>query len=191
MALNTIPIALSNRHIHLSQEHLEALFGPGATLHKTKDLSQPGQYACEEQVTITGPKGFIERVRVLGPVRKQTQVEVSFTDGFALGLTPPVRDSGDLAGSPGVEIKGPHGSVMLKEGVIAAARHVHMHTADGEAFGLRDKDLINVRTGGKRSVVFENVLVRVHTEYNLEMHVDLDEGNGAGVKNGQMVEIVR
>lgn len=191
MAPNTFPIALSNRHVHLSKEHLEALFGPGATLHKTKDLSQPGQYACEEQVTITGPKGSIERVRVLGPVRRQTQVEISLTDGFTLGLTPPVRDSGDLAGSPGIEIKGPHGTVILKEGVIAAARHVHMHTTDGEAFGLKDKDLISVRTGGKRSVVFENVLVRVHPEYKLEMHVDLDEGNAAGVKNGQIVEIIR
>lgn len=184
-----VPIALSNRHIHLSQEDIEALFGPGHQLTVFKDLSQPGQYACEEKVDIVGPKGALKGVRVLGPARKQTQAEVSFADGFVLGVKPPVRDSGDLAGSPGAKIIGPAGEVEIKEGIIAAARHIHMHTSDAARFGVCDKQKVNVVVGGERAITFQNVLVRVHDTYALEMHVDVEEGNACGAKNGQVVEI--
>ncbi|SDZ05807.1 putative phosphotransacetylase [Proteiniborus ethanoligenes] len=188
---NTLPIALSNRHVHLSEEHIKILFGEGHELNKTKDLSQPGQYACEEKIDVVGPKNTLKGVRVLGPARKNTQIEVSLADGFTLGVVPPVRDSGDLAGSPGAKLVGPKGEVQITEGIIAAARHIHMHTADAEDFGVNDKDRVKVRVGGERGLIFENVLVRVHPEYALEMHVDVDEGNAAGVKNGDMVELIK
>ncbi len=185
-----LPIALSNRHLHLSKEDIEILFGAGYELSKLKDLSQPGQFAAEEKVDIVGPKGVLKGVRVLGPARAKTQIEISLTDGFVLGVNPPVRDSGDTAESPGVTIIGPKGEVQLKEGVIAASRHIHMHTSDAERFGVVDKQRVKVRTSGDRSVVFENVLVRVHPTYALEMHVDVDEGNAASVKNGELVELI-
>lgn len=185
-----IPIALSNRHLHLSRGDIEILFGKDYELNKFKDLSQPGQYAAEEKVDLVGPKGTIKGVRVLGPARGSTQIEISLADGFVLGVKPPVRDSGDLAGSPGVKIVGPKGEVELKEGVIAAARHIHMHTDDAEKYGVVDKQRVKIRTFGERAIVFENVLVRVHPTYALEMHVDNDEGNAAGVKNGDMVELI-
>lgn len=191
MSKNMVPVGLSNRHIHLSQEHLEILFGKGFELTKMKDLSQPGQYAANEKVDVVGPKGTLKGVRILGPVRKETQVEISLTDGFALGVTPPVRDSGDLAGSPGAKIIGPAGEVEIDKGVIAAARHIHMHTSDAEEFGVADKDIVSVRVGGKRGLVFDNVLIRVHKDYALDMHVDVDEGNAASLKNGTMVEIIK
>jgi putative phosphotransacetylase len=186
-----LPIALSNRHVHLSKEHIEILFGEGYELTKMKDLSQPGQYACEEKVDIVGPKGTLKGVRVLGPARNKTQVEISLSDGFKLGVVPPVRDSGDLAGSPGAKIVGPKGEVEIEEGIIAAARHIHMHTNDAEEFGVKDKDRVKVRVGGERGLVFENVLVRVNPNYALEMHVDIEEGNAAGVKNGTIVELIK
>jgi len=186
-----VPIALSNRHVHLSKEHIEILFGEGYELKKMKDLSQPGQYACEEKVDIVGPKNTLKGVRILGPARNKTQVEISLTDGFTLGIVPPVRDSGDLKDSPGAKIVGPKGEVVITEGVIAAARHIHMHTTDAEKFGVKDKDRVKVRVSGERGLVYENVLVRVHENYALEMHVDMDEGNAAGVKNGDMVELIK
>lgn len=186
-----IPVGLSNRHVHLSQEHISILFGEGYELTKFKDLSQPGQYACNEKVDVVGPKGTLKGVRVLGPARSKTQVEISITDGFVLGVNPPVRDSGDLAGSPGAKIVGPKGEVELTEGVIAAARHIHMHTSDAEKFGVKDKEIVKVRVEGKRGLVFENVLARVNPNYALEFHVDIDEGNAAGLKNGDKVEIVK
>jgi len=185
-----IPIAMSNRHVHLSKEDLETLFGKGHSLTKMKDLSQPGQFACEEKVDIAGPKGTLKGVRILGPERPQTQIEISVADSFSLGIKPPVRDSGDLSDSPGVKIVGPKGEVTMDQGAIVAARHIHMHTSDAERFGLKDKDEVQVKTGGKRGLVFDNVLVRVSDKYALEMHVDVEEGNAAGVKNGQMVEIL-
>ena len=190
MSKKMLPAALSNRHIHLSQEDIETLFGKGYELTKAKDLSQPGQFACEEKVDLVGPKNTIKGVRVLGPARAKTQVEVSLADGFVLGVKPPVRDSGDIAGSPGAKIVGPKGEVEMQEGIIAAARHIHMHTSDAEAFGVVDKQKVKVKTTGERSVVFENVLVRVHETYALEMHVDVDEGNAAALKNGDMVELI-
>jgi putative phosphotransacetylase len=191
MEKHMIPVGLSNRHIHLSQADLDVLFGEGYELKKFKDLSQPGQYAAEEKVDVVGTKGTLKGVRILGPVRKDTQIEISLADGFVLGVNPPVRDSGDIIDSPGVKVVGPKGEVMLEKGVIAAARHIHMHTSDAENFGVADKDVVSVRIGGKRGLVFENVLVRVHKEYALEMHVDVEEGNAAGLKNGSMVELIK
>ncbi len=185
-----VPVGISNRHIHLSEKELALLFGDGYELTPFKPLSQPGQYASEETVTVKGSKGSIERVRVLGPTRRQTQLEVSRTDCFTLGISPPVRDSGDVKGSAGIEIIGPQGSAIINEGVIIAQRHIHMHTKDAEYYGLEDKDRVYVRTGGDRSIIFENVLIRVSDKYSLEFHVDTDEGNAASLKNGQLVEIV-
>lgn len=188
---NKLPIALSNRHIHLSQEDLNILFGHGYQLTKTKDLSQPGQYASEERVDIIGPKGALKGVRVLGPIRSRTQVEISISDAFKLGVKPVVRNSGDVEGSPGAKIVGPKGEIELKEGVIVAARHIHMHTSDGERYGVKDGDIVKVKTEGIRAVIFENVLVRVGDTHALEMHVDIEEGNAAGAKNGDLVELIK
>ncbi len=186
-----LSVGISNRHLHLSAEDIETLFGKGYELTKFKDLSQPGQYAAEEKVDLVGPKGTLKGVRVLGPARKQTQVEISLTDSFVLGVKPPVRDSGDLEASPGVKIVGPKGEVDISEGVIVAGRHIHMHTDDAAKFGVVDRERVSVRTTGERSVLFENVLVRVHPTFALEMHVDVDEGNAAGLKNGDMVELIK
>lgn len=186
-----LPIALSNRHMHLGKEDLEKLFGEGHELTILKDLSQPGQYACEEVVDLVGPKGTIRGVRVLGPTRNSTQVEVSVSDCFKLGIQPVVRQSGDIKDSPGLKLVGPKGEVELKEGIIVAARHIHMHTEDAERFGVKDKDIVSVRTDGERGLVFEHVLVRAHKDFALEMHVDIEEGNAAGVKNRDMVELIK
>ncbi|OEH84784.1 propanediol utilization protein [Desulfuribacillus stibiiarsenatis] len=185
-----VPVGISNRHIHLSDREVAILFGDDHELTPFKPLSQPAQYAAEETVTIKGPKGFIEKVRVLGPTRRQTQIEISRTDCFTLGINPPVRDSGDVEGSAGLEIIGPNGSVHIDEGVIIAQRHIHMHTKDAENYGLEDKDRVFVKTGGDRSIIFENVLIRVSDKFSLEFHVDTDEGNAASLKNGQLVEII-
>ncbi len=186
-----LPVAMSNRHLHLSENDIAVLFGEGHQLTNFKDLSQPGQFASNEKVDLIGPKGTIKGVRVLGPARNQTQIEISLTDSFILGVKPPVRDSGDLASSPGVKIVGPKGEVELTEGVIIASRHIHMHTDDAATFQVADKDRVQIKTSGERGVIFDNVLVRVHPTYALEMHVDTDEGNAAGLKNGDMVELIR
>ncbi|NLC95422.1 MAG: phosphate propanoyltransferase [Bacilli bacterium] len=185
-----LPIAMSNRHIHLSPEHLEALFGAGYELTKFKDLSQPGQFAANEKVDIVGPKGTLKGVRVLGPCRGKTQIEISRTDSFVLGIYPPVRDSGDIKGTPGAKIIGPKGEIEIEEGVIIAARHIHMHPDDAKEFGVKDKDRVRVKVEGERGLIFDNVLVRVRDDFALEMHVDIDEGNAAGINNGDLVEIV-
>ncbi|MDF2699701.1 MAG: phosphate propanoyltransferase [Haloplasmataceae bacterium] len=186
-----LPIAMSNRHIHLTVEHIHTLFGAGSDLTKSKDLSQPGQYAANEKVDIYGPKGALKGVRVLGPARQATQIEISLTDSFSLGVKAPVRDSGDIANTPGVKIVGPNGEVEITEGVIVAARHIHMHTTDAEQFGVQDKDHVMIKVEGERGIVFDNVLIRVSPKYALEMHVDTDEGNAAAVKNGQLVELIK
>ena len=185
-----VPIAASNRHIHLSPEHVERLFGRGYKLTKLKNLSQPNQYAATETVSLIGPKGKIQNVRVLGPARGSTQVEVSLFDGFTLGVKPPIRNSGDIKGSESITIQGPRGQITIHEGLICAARHIHMHTSDGESFGVQDGDLVQVKADGVRGVIFSNVLIRVSPKYKLEMHIDLDEANGAGIKNGQLGEII-
>ena len=191
MLKEMVPVGLSNRHIHLSKEDLEVLFGEGYELTKWKDLSQPGQYAAEEKVDVAGVKGTLKGVRILGPTRKETQVEVSLTDSFVLGVNPPVRDSGDLVDSPGAKIVGPKGEITIDKGVIVAARHIHMHTSDAESFGVLDKEIVSVKVEGKRGLIFDNVLVRVHKDYALEMHVDIDEGNAASLKNGSMIKLLK
>jgi acetate kinase len=177
-------IEVSAHHVHLTQPHVEALFGKGHQLTKHADLSQPGQYACKEQVTIVGPKGRIERVRVLGPTRKITQIEVAMTEQFKLGIHPPVRESGDIRDTPGCTLEGPAGSVKLDAGVICALRHVHMTPADALRYGVRDKSVVRVRIDGARELVFGDVLVRVDPSYALAMHIDTDEGNAASVQTG-------
>ena len=189
--LAKVPVGISNRHIHLSQQDLEALFGPGYELTVRNDLSQTGQYAAEETVTVEGPKSSMANVRILGPTRKETQIEISRTDSFGLGLKPPVRDSGFLDGSPGVTLIGPKGKVTLDKGVIIAQRHIHMTEAEAESFGVKDKELVSVRVGGERGVTFENVLVRVSNDFVLEMHIDTDEANASMLGNGQLVEVFR
>ena len=185
-----IPVGISNRHINLSQEDFETLFGAGATMTHFKDLSQPGQFACKEVMTIVGPGGAIERVRLLGPARKQTQVEVSVADCFKLGIKAPLRDSGDLAGSAPITIVGPKGSVNIPEGCIIALKHIHMHTDDAARLGLKDRDHVNVQTCGERNLMFQEVLIRVSDKFKLEMHVDMDEANAASLSNGDKVRIV-
>ncbi len=182
-----VPLGISNRHVHLSQDHLEKLFGEGSQLTKAKDLSQPGQFAANETVMLVGPKGVIEKVRVLGPVRKQTQVEITITDSFKLGVKAPLRDSGDLVGSAPITIVGPKGTVVLQEGAIVAARHIHMHTSEAEKLGLKDGDKVSVRAKGPRGIIFGDVLVRVSDNYSLEMHVDTDEANAVGLRNGDVL----
>lgn len=177
-------VEISAHHIHLTQEHVEALFGKGHQLTKHADLSQPGQYACKEQLTIAGPKGPIERVRILGPARKYTQVEIAMTEQFKLGIQPPIRESGDIADTPGCTLESPNGSVKIDRGVICAMRHVHMSPEDALRYGVRDKSFVRVRIGGDRELVFGDVLVRVDPNFKLAMHIDTDEGNAANVKTG-------
>jgi acetate kinase len=179
-----IPIEVSAHHIHLAQEDVEALFGPGHQLTKHADLSQPGQYACKEQLAIVGAKGRIERVRVLGPTRKYTQVEIAMTEQFKLGIQPPIRESGDIEGSPGCTLEGPGGSVPIDKGVICALRHIHMTPADALRYGLRDKCTVRVRVPGDRELIFGDVRIRVDPSFALAMHIDTDEANAANLKNG-------
>lgn len=188
---NTLPVGLSNKHIHVSQKDLDTLFGEGYELTKFKDLSQPGQYACDEKVDIVGPKGSLKGVRILGPVRSKTQFELSVSDAFAMGVKPIVRNSGDVVDTPGAKIVGPKGEVEINEGIIVAARHIHMHPSDAERFGVADNDLVNVRVSGPRGLTFENVLVRAHKDFALEMHVDIEEGNACGLRNGDLVELIK
>jgi len=187
-----VPVGLSNKHVHLSQEDINILFGEGHELTAIKDLGQPGQFACDEKVDLVGPKRTIKGVRVLGPARKESQVEISLADGFTLGIeNVPVKGSGSLDGTPGIKLVGPNGDVELKQGVIAAARHIHMHPKDAEEFGVKDKDMVKVKVEGERGLVFENVLIRVHETYALEFHVDVEEGNAAMIKNKQMLEVIK
>jgi len=181
----TIPIAISARHIHLTTEAVEELFGEGHTLTPRNPLSQPGQFACEETLDLVGPRNTIERVRVLGPVRPKCQIEISRTDEFYLGVDAPVRASGDVANTPGITLRGPRGELTLNEGLICAYRHIHMTPDDAEHFGVSDKDVVEVAvdTDG-RDLVFGDVLVRVSPKYALEMHIDTDEANAAQIERG-------
>ena len=179
-----ILVEVSAHHIHLTQEHVEALFGPGHQLTRRSDLSQPGQYACEEQLAIVGPKGRIQRVRVLGPARPYTQIEIAMTEQFKLGIHPPVRESGDLDDTPGCTLEGPFGSITIDCGVICALRHIHMTPADALRYGVKDKSFVRVRIDGDRELVFGDVLVRVSPNYTLAMHIDTDEANAASVSTG-------
>ena len=186
-----IPIAVSARHIHLTREAMDVLFGPGTELTEYKPLSQPGQYASNERLTIVGPRGKIERVRILGPLRPACQIEISRTDEFKLGVDAPVRHSGKVKGSAPVTLEGPAGTLHLEEGLICAWRHIHMTTADAEAYGVKDKDEVEVAIrGGDRELVFGDVLVRVKDSYALEMHIDTDEANAAELTRGSTGDLI-
>ncbi|HHY32274.1 MAG TPA: phosphate propanoyltransferase [Firmicutes bacterium] len=188
-----VPVGVSNRHVHLCAQDFETLFGAESAksgLSKLRDLSQPGQYVAKEMVALVGPKGSIPSVRVLGPLRSRTQVEISRTDGYILGISPPVRDSGDLDGSAPITLVGPAGAVNLKEGAIIATRHIHMRPQEASSWGLRDGDHVEVEVAGTRGLVFRGVLVRVREDFRLEMHVDTDEANAALLRNSDMVRVV-
>lgn len=188
----SIPVGISNRHIHLTKEHLEILFGKGYELTPIKDLSQPGQYACKETLTIVGPSMRpIENVRVLGPLRRASQVEVSRTDCYTLKLDPPVRESGDIAGSAPITLIGPKGVVELAEGCIIANRHIHMSPDDAARFNVRDGDYVVVDCMSGRRTRFYDVQVRVDRNFRLEIHLDTDDANAAGLKCGSAVYMVK
>jgi len=186
-----IPINASVRHVHLSRDHVTALFGAGHELSPIKDLSQPGQYAAAEVVNLVGPKGTLQKVRVLGPERAATQVEISRTDEFTLGIDAPVRASGHLEGTPGIRLEGPAGIVELETGVIQAQRHIHMSPREAERFGVDDKDWVMVRVGGERGIIFDDVLVRVNPNYRLDMHLDTDEANAADLGPGATNTLIK
>lgn len=187
-----VPVGVSNRHIHLTKADLAVLFGEGYELTPLKDLSQPGQFACKETLTLVGPSlRPIENVRVLGPLRGKSQVEISATDSYVLKVKPPVRESGNVAGSAGVTIVGPKGVVQLKEGCIIANRHIHMSPSDAASFRVKDGDTVTVDVEGKRRTRWYDVQVRVSPDFRLEMHVDTDDANAAGIGNGFKVKVVR
>lgn len=185
-----VPVGLSNKHLHLSQADLETLFGKGYELHPTKPLKQPGQFASEEKVDIVGPKNTLKGIRVLGPVRKETQIELAMTDARTIGVKAPVRESGKLEGTPGVKLIGPAGEVELDHGVIVALRHIHLSAAQAKEAGLNDHQVVSVKVPGERGLVFENVLVRAGDGHEREIHLDTDEGNAAGLSNDVEVEIL-
>ena len=188
----TVPVGVSNRHIHLCKKDLETLFGEGYELTPLKELSQPGQYACRELLTIVGPSMRpIENVRVLGPVRRSSQVEISATDSYVLKVKPPVRESGNIKDSAPIRIIGPKGIVELPEGCIIANRHIHMSPDDARCFGVTDGDYVTVDVEGKRRCRWFDVQVRVHPDFRLEMHVDTDDANAAGIGNGFKVKVVK
>lgn len=187
-----VPVGISNRHIHLSRKDVETLFGEGYKLTLLKDLSQPGQFACKETVTIIGPSlRPIENVRVLGPERKASQVEISKTDSYVLKVKPPVRESGKIEGSAPITVIGPKGVVTLKEGCIIANRHIHMAPEDGIFYGVKDGDYVTVDAEGTRRTRFFDVQVRVNEAFRLEMHLDTDDANAVGLSNGSKVKIVK
>lgn len=188
---NTIPVGVSNRHVHLSQGDLEALFGPGYELSRMKDLSQPGQYACKETVTICGPKGAIEKVRILGPVRSRTQVEILAGDSFKLGIKSTARLSGDLDGTPGITIIGPKGSVQIKEGLMVAQRHIHMLPEDAARMGVHDGQVVSLEVDGIRGGILRNTIVRVTGQSGLECHIDTEEANALGLDSSSTVKIIK
>lgn len=186
---DTIPIELSARHVHLCQADVDRLFGHKLT--PSRELSQPNQYLAEEKVRLIGPRGVIDRVAVLGPVRPTSQVEISLTDARVLGIATPLRQSGNITGTPGIVLASSKGIVSLDQGLIVAGRHIHMPASQAARFGVKDKDRVVVRVSGSRPVIMEDVLVRVSDEYRLAMHIDLDEGNGCGCINGTPATIVR
>ncbi|MCI4625879.1 MAG: acetate/propionate family kinase [Candidatus Magnetoovum sp. WYHC-5] len=178
-----IPVNISAHHVHVNKEAFEVLFGKGKTLNPRSPLSQPGQYASEETVNLIGPKGRIDKVRILGPFRKECQVEISRTEEFKLGIDAPKRDSGDIDGTPGIILEGPNGQYKIEKGVIFARRHIHMSPSDALSYGLRDRDVVTIRIVSDRSLTFDDVLIRVHPDFLLDMHVDTDEANAALIVN--------
>ena len=188
---NKVIVETSARHVHLTREHVEILFGAGHNLTFKKDLSQPGQFACEERVCVVGPKNKIDRVIVLGPARKASQVEISFTDARTLGITAPVRESGDVAASGACKLVGPCGEVDLAEGVIIAKRHIHFTPDEAAAANVVDKEVVKVKITSERTTIFDDVVVRVHPNFSAAMHIDTDESNAAcafGVCYGEIIK---
>jgi len=185
-----ISVGISNRHIHLCQEDVEALFGSGYQLTMKKWLKQPGQYATAETVTIVGPKGSLANVRVLGPTREKSQLEISKTDSFALGVKAPINESGDLTHAGAVCVLGPKGMVTLKQNVIVAKRHIHMSPMDAAKFNVVHKQLVAIKTSGEREMIFMDTVIRVDDNFRLECHLDTDEANAASLKNGSKVTII-
>lgn len=184
------PVGISNRHIHLSPKDIAVLFGEGYELVPARELSQPGEFACREVVALVGPKGVIEGVRVVGPPRRQSQVEISITDSYRLGVRPPVRLSGQLEGTPGITVIGPKGLLHLPRGLIIAARHLHLPTDLAEQWGLPNGSVISALVEGPRGVIFREVVVRASSKYRLELHLDTDEANGAFLRNGDLVRLL-
>ncbi|MDW7669727.1 MAG: phosphate propanoyltransferase [Bacillota bacterium] len=184
-----IPVGVSNRHLHISKKDLEVLFGENYELTRMKDLYQPGEFAAEETLIIKGPKGKIENIRILGPIRENTQIEIALSDGFKLGVKPQVRESGKIKNTPEVELIGPKGKIVKREGLIAALRHIHMPTEIGNLLELKDRELVDVEIEGIRKAVLGNVLIRISDNYRLEMHIDTDEANACCLKNGDTVKI--
>ncbi|NLZ53669.1 MAG: phosphate propanoyltransferase [Thermoanaerobacteraceae bacterium] len=185
-----ITVNISARHVHLSKEHLEILFGKNYSLTPIRELMQPGEFAAKETVMVIGPKGVIQNVRVLGPLRQKTQVEISKTDGYTIGIDAPVRESGNLQDTPGCVLAGPMGAVSLEDGVICALRHIHMPEDLAKEWNLRNNQLVKVATCGERRVIFDKVLLRASPKYVLEMHLDTDEANASGVKSGDKVFLI-
>lgn len=188
---NSIPVGISNRHIHISQTDLNTLFGAGYQLTKAKDLSQPMQYACKETVTICGPKGAIEKVRILGPVRSETQVEILRADCFKLGIIAPVRMSGDLQGTPGITIIGPKGSIQLSQGVIIAQRHIHMSLEDAKCFGVTDGQQVSIKIDGLRGGTYSGVVIRANNTSALECHIDMEEANAINLASDSKISLIK
>lgn len=185
-----VPIGVSARHIHLSIEDKEKLFGQWYKLTPRNPLSQKGQFACEEEVEIFGPKGRSLKLRILGPERRSTQVELSLTDAIFLGLKPPIRDSGDIEGTPGIKVIGPKGEINLEKGVIIPWRHIHTPTSVADKLGLYEKQLVKVKLGTIRALIFENVLIRIRDDFVWELHIDTDEANAAMVRTGDVATLI-
>ena len=185
-----VSIGVSNRHVHLTKEHLEILFGEGYELQKKVDINQPGQFAATDVVTLKTPKSEIPNVRILGPIRPYTQAEISKTDAFKLGLNPPVRDSGDLEGSEPITIIGPKGSIDIEEGCIIANRHIHILPAQMKEYGLEGKEFVDVKIFGEKGGILSNVKLKVTNEAYYELHIDTDDANAHLIKNGDIGEII-
>lgn len=187
-----IPVGVSVRHVHICKKDLDTLFGPGSELHPFRELYQPGEYAAQETVSLAGPKmRVLEKVRILGPMRDRSQVELARTDAIFLGIDAPVRMSGDLKGSAPITLIGPKGVVELKEGCIRAMRHVHMNPKEAASFGLKNGDVVKLRVGGPSGVTFDNVVIRLSDKVRLQVHLDTDEGNVADIHCNQEVEIIK
>ena len=185
-----VQVGISNKHVHLSQKDLETLFGPGAELTVKKELVQPGQFASEQLVDIVGPKKTLTGIRVLGPVREESQIELALTDARTIGVKAPVKESGKLEGTPGIKVVGPCGEIELEHGVIAALRHVHLSPEEAAQAGVKDKDMISIRLEGPRAVTFDEVLVRVKDNFVAECHLDTDEANAAGIGPDAVCELI-
>ncbi len=187
--LRYVPAAVSNRHVHLCRQHVQILFGSNYRLSVRNELSQPGQYACQETLKIIGAKGSIDNIRILGPERNDTQVEISVTDSFLLGIQPVIRMSGDIAGTPGAKLVGPKGEVVLKEGVIISKRHLHISLEQAELYKLKNEDMVDIIVDSNRRIILGDVAVRAGDKHFLELHIDMDEANAGLIQNGRLLKL--